>query len=157
MNKTISNCVFVFLFLFFTQAFADLDNIKENKLSDRISNLTNQLRCLVCQNQSLAESEAPLAVDLKKQVKNMVEQGRTDLEIREYMVARYGDFILYEPPLNIKTVLLWWGPFLFLIGMILMIKNIITKKNSTNLKNRFSPLDVLEAREKLEKNNESKR
>ena len=80
MNKTISNCVFVFLFLFFTQAFADLDNIKENKLSDRISNLTNQLRCLVCQNQSLAESEAPLAIDLKKQVKNMVEQGEPILK-----------------------------------------------------------------------------
>ena len=156
MNKTIFCCSFVSLFLFLTHASADLDDTKANKISDRISNLTNQLRCLVCQNQSLAESEAPLAIDLKRQVKNMVEQGRTDIEIRDYMVARYGEFILYEPPLNIKTVLLWWGPFLILIGMILMIRDIITKKNSPNLKNRFSALDILEAKEKLERNNEGK-
>ena len=122
----------------------------------RFIELSSELRCLVCQNQSLAESEAPLAIDLKRQVKNMVEQGRTDIEIRDYMVARYGEFILYEPPLNIKTVLLWWGPFLILIGMILMIRDIITKKNSPNLKNRFSALDILEAKEKLERNNEGK-
>ena len=156
MNKTIFCCSFVSLFLFLTHASADLDDTKANKMSGRISNLTNQLRCLVCQNQSLAESEAPLAIDLKRQVKNMVEQGRTDIEIRDYMVARYGEFILYEPPLNIKTVLLWWGPFLILIGMILMIRDIITKKNSPNLKNRFSALDILEAKEKLERNNEGK-
>ena len=156
MNKTICCCSFVYLFLFLTHASADLDDTKANKISDRISNLTNQLRCLVCQNQSLAESEAPLAIDLKRQVKNMVEQGRTDIEIRDYMVARYGEFILYQPPLNIKTVLLWWGPFLILIGMILMIRDIITKKKSPNLKNRFSALDILEAKEKLERNNEGK-
>ena len=155
MNKTIASCILLFLFM--GHAFGDAHNIKENKLPDRISNLTNQLRCLVCQNQSLAESEAPLAVDLKRQVKNMVERGKTDIEIRNYMVERYGDFILYEPPLNVKTVLLWWGPFLFLIGMILMIKNIIAKKNVPNLQNRFSALDVLEAREKLERNNEGKK
>ena len=137
MNKTIFCCSFVSLFLFLTHASADLDDTKANKMSGRISNLTNQLRCLVCQNQSLAESEAPLAIDLKRQVKNMVEQGRTDIEIRDYMVARYGEFILYQPPLNIKTVLLWWGPFLILIGMILMIRDIITKKKIAQLKKQI--------------------
>jgi cytochrome c-type biogenesis protein CcmH len=76
--------------------------------------LTSELRCLVCQNQSLADSHADLAIDLKNQVRSQMQAGKSDAEIREYMVARYGDFVLYKPPLKSTTALLWAGPFVLL-------------------------------------------
>jgi cytochrome c-type biogenesis protein CcmH len=77
--------------------------------------LTNELRCLVCQNQNLAESNAPLANDLRKQIYVQIKQGQTQQQIRDYLVTRYGDFILYKPPLNAATFGLWFGPLLLLI------------------------------------------
>jgi cytochrome c-type biogenesis protein CcmH len=74
------------------------------------------LRCLVCQNQTLADSNADLAVDLKRQIETLLAQGQTDNQIRDYMVARYGDFVLYRPPLQSNTLLLWIGPFAMLAG-----------------------------------------
>ena len=84
-------------------------------LEQRVARLAAELRCLVCQNQSLADSQADLAIDLKNQVRELVRAGRTDDEIRDYMVARYGDFVLYKPPLKATTLLLWTGPFLILL------------------------------------------
>lgn len=81
---------------------------------ERFQVLTNELRCLVCQNQSIADSNAPLAEDLRRQVREMMEDGKTDDEIREYMTARYGDFVLYRPPLKSTTWMLWFGPFILL-------------------------------------------
>ena len=79
--------------------------------------LNEELRCLVCQNQSIAESNAPLAEDLRVQVRQMIEQGKSDQDIRLYMTQRYGDFVLYRPPWNPRTWLLWAGPlFMLLIG-----------------------------------------
>ena len=83
-------------------------------LEQRVMRLTAELRCLVCQNQSLADSHADLAIDLKNQVRSQMQAGKTDAEIREFMVARYGDFILYKPPLKSTTALLWAGPFVLL-------------------------------------------
>jgi cytochrome c-type biogenesis protein CcmH len=74
------------------------------------------LRCLVCQNQTLADSNADLAVDLKRQIETLLAQGQSDNQIRDYMVARYGDFVLYRPPLQGNTLLLWIGPFAMLAG-----------------------------------------
>ena len=85
-------------------------------LEQRVMRLTAELRCLVCQNQSLADSHADLAVDLKNQVRSQMRAGKSDAEIREYMVARYGDFVLYRPPLKPTTALLWSGPFVFLVA-----------------------------------------
>jgi len=85
-------------------------------LEQRVMRLTTELRCLVCQNQSLADSHADLAIDLKNQVRSQMQAGKSDAEIREYMVARYGDFVLYRPPLKPTTALLWAGPFLLLAG-----------------------------------------
>ena len=86
-------------------------------LEKRVVKLTSELRCLVCQNQSLADSHADLAIDLKNQVRSQMQAGRSDAEIRDYMVARYGDFVLYDPPFKASTLLLWAGPFaLLLIG-----------------------------------------
>lgn len=85
------------------------------KLEARAMKLAAELRCLVCQNQSLAESHADLAIDLKNQVRTQLREGRSDAEIRDYMVQRYGDFVLYSPPLKATTLLLWAGPFLLLV------------------------------------------
>jgi len=83
-------------------------------LEQRVMRLTSELRCLVCQNQSLADSHADLAIDLRNQVRGQMQAGKSDAEIREFMVARYGDFVLYRPPLKSTTALLWGGPFLLL-------------------------------------------
>lgn len=88
-------------------------------LEKRVVKLTSELRCLVCQNQSLADSHADLAIDLKNQVRSQMQSGRSDTEIRDYMVARYGDFVLYDPPFKASTLLLWAGPFaLLLLGFV---------------------------------------
>lgn len=88
-------------------------------LERRVVRLTSELRCLVCQNQSLADSHADLAIDLKNQVRSQMLAGKSDAEIRDYMVARYGDFVLYDPPFKASTLLLWAGPFaLLLIGLL---------------------------------------
>jgi len=82
----------------------------------RVMNLATVLRCLVCQNQTLADSNAELAVDLRNQVRAQVKAGRSDEEIIDYLVARYGDFVLYRPPVKMTTVLLWGGPFVLLVA-----------------------------------------
>ncbi len=85
--------------------------------------LIQELRCLVCQNQNIAESNAPLAVDLKEQVAEMLQDGRSDTEIKDYLLARYGDFVLYRPPFKPLTWILWLGPFVLLaFGLFLAWK-----------------------------------
>jgi cytochrome c-type biogenesis protein CcmH len=84
-------------------------------LEKRLIQLASELRCLVCQNQSLADSHADLAVDLRNEVREQIKAGKSDDEIRAWMTARYGDFVLYRPPLKSTTALLWAGPFLLLI------------------------------------------
>lgn len=86
----------------------------------RYQDLINQLRCLVCQNQSIAESNADLANDLREQVRLQIEAGRRDEEIIDYMTARYGDYVLYRPPLKWKTSALWFGPFVILLAAIVV-------------------------------------
>jgi len=83
-------------------------------LDARLKALESELRCLVCQNQTLAESNAPLAEDLRKEVREQALAGKSDDEIRAYLVARYGDFVLYKPPVEPVTYLLWFGPFVLL-------------------------------------------
>ena len=89
----------------------------------RAVHLAEQLRCLVCQNQTIADSNAELAVDLRGQIREQIAQGRNDDEIVDYMVERYGDFVLYRPPLKATTVLLWFGPpVLLLLGIIFLFR-----------------------------------
>jgi len=89
-------------------------NADDPALERRLLALTADLRCVVCQNESLAESRAPLAKDLRQEVRDLMRQGRTDPEVVEYLTARYGDFVLYRPPFKPVTYLLWIGPALFL-------------------------------------------
>ena len=85
-------------------------------LEKRVMALSEELRCLVCQNQSLADSNAGLAVDLRDQVRELMQAGKSDQEIREFMVDRYGDFVLYNPPMKPATLVLWAGPFVLLVA-----------------------------------------
>jgi cytochrome c-type biogenesis protein CcmH len=92
---------------------------------ERYNKLIAELRCLVCQNQNLADSDAELAVDLRRKTYEMVSKDKSENEIAEYMVERYGDFVLYRPPLNSNTLLLWVGPFIILlVGVSLLIRTI---------------------------------
>ena len=85
-------------------------------LEARMVKITSELRCLVCQNQTIADSNASLAVDLRREARALLKQGKSDAEVVDYMTARYGDFVLYRPPLRATTLLLWFGPALMLAG-----------------------------------------
>jgi len=88
-------------------------------VEQRLIGISEEMRCLVCQNESLAGSRSDLANDLRAQIRTMVKAGKSDAEIRQYMVDRYGDFVLYRPPVKPTTWLLWLGPFtILLIGII---------------------------------------
>jgi cytochrome c-type biogenesis protein CcmH len=87
-------------------------------LEKRVLAISEELRCLVCQNQTIADSHAELAIDLKNQVREKLAQGMSDKDVIDYMVQRYGDFVLYRPPVKSTTWLLWFGPFLLLLGGI---------------------------------------
>ena len=94
-------------------------------LEKRVNEITSELRCLGCQNQTIADSHAELAIDLKNQVRGMVKAGQTQKQINDYMVKRYGDFVLYRPAFKPTTMLLWSGPFLLLlIGLTVLVINL---------------------------------
>ncbi len=85
-------------------------------IEQRMMALAEELRCLVCQNQTLADSHADLAVDLRQEIRELMQKGQSDEQVKRYLVARYGDFVLYRPPLKSTTWLLWFGPAVLLVG-----------------------------------------
>ncbi|GAB4197640.1 MAG: cytochrome c-type biogenesis protein CcmH [Wenzhouxiangellaceae bacterium] len=96
--------------------------------AQRHQQLSAELRCLVCQNQSLADSDAPLAQDLRREVLDLMRQGLNDQQIRDHLVARYSDFVLYRPPLNAATILLWFGPLLLLLLALALLYRAIRRQ-----------------------------
>lgn len=98
---------------------------------ERFEHLLSELRCLVCQNQTVAESPADLSNDLRVEVKEMLENGATDQEILNFMSDRYGDFVLYDPPVKPRTYLLWAGPFLFLIGGVIIALLLVNQRSKS--------------------------
>lgn len=105
------------LFPLLTWAGEAQDMAQDPVLEKRMIGLADKLRCLVCQNESLASSHAELAEDLRREVREQMKKGMSDDEILDYLVSRYGDFVLYDPPMKSKTLLLWLGPFaLFLLA-----------------------------------------
>lgn len=92
-------------------------------VEQRLIHIATELRCLVCQNESLAGSQAPLAQDLRREVRELIKQGKTDREIKDFLVSRYGDFVLYRPEFKPSTWLLWVGPFLLLfVGLFALVR-----------------------------------
>ena len=96
----------------------------------RFNKLTEELRCLVCQNQNLADSDAPLAHDLRREVHEMVLAGRTNEQIKQFLVARYGDFVLYRPPVQENTYLLWLGPLVLLLAGAWILRSSVRKRSA---------------------------
>lgn len=107
--------------LFSAALFAAEMRFENPQQQARYEHLINELRCLVCQNQTIADSNADLALDLRNKVAEQITAGKTDAEIIEYLTARYGDFVLYRPPLQANTILLWSGPLLLLIVGALLL------------------------------------
>ena len=98
-------------------------------LEARMLTITGELRCLVCQNQTIADSHADLAVDLRQQVREMLKRGLSDDQVRRYMTDRYGDFILYRPPLKATTAVLWLGPALLLAVALTALAVVIRRRS----------------------------
>jgi len=98
------------------------------QLQARYEAITKELRCLVCQNETIADSNASLAVDLRREVHQMIADGRSDDEIKDFMLARYGDFVLYKPRLSGKNILLWTAPVLFLLIGVLAALRFIKRR-----------------------------
>ena len=110
-----------------TATAGELYPFKSAKKQQEFTELSNQLRCLVCQNESLASSQAALAIQLRHEVYEMVKAGESSDDIKRYLVQRYGDFVLFKPPVNSLTYLLWYGPFV-LLGLGLLLWLVIAKQ-----------------------------
>ena len=107
---------------------ADAPPLAEDPVVEqRLIVISEELRCLVCQNESLAGSRADLAMDLRREIRTLIKDGKTDAEIRDYMVSRYGDFVLYRPPVKPITWALWFGPFLLLIGAVVILVRMVRR------------------------------
>lgn len=107
-------------------------------LEARLLRIAAELRCLVCQNQTIADSHADLAQDLRRQVREMLVRGDTDQQILDYMTARYGDFVLYRPPVKSTTALLWYGPAVLLVGGLVALV-LVLRRRSRMSPDRFDP------------------
>ncbi|HYQ71184.1 MAG TPA: cytochrome c-type biogenesis protein [Gammaproteobacteria bacterium] len=115
------------------QATATLESFKfaDEAAEQHFKDLIAELRCLVCQNQSLADSDAELAHDLRAEVYEMVQDGKSDAEVIEFLVQRYGDFVLYKPPMKPSTYLLWFGPFaLMILAGVLLLRAVRRQKRT---------------------------
>lgn len=123
----------------YTQAVIEEVAFSDPKQEQRYQSLIAELRCLVCQNQNLADSNAELAKDLRRRTIELINKGKSDKQILAYMRERYGDFVLYRPPFNKTTFLLWIGPFILLLLALLTIFKIVKRGNENDLmKNALS-------------------
>lgn len=135
MRVVVGKFMILFLLLLFNTATFAADNTELYAFASplykqRFYDLTNEFRCLVCQNQTLADSNAPLAQDMRKQILMMINQGETDKDITNFLVQRYGEFVRYQPPFNHATLLLWMMPaILLVIGLTLLLRYQINRFN----------------------------
>ena len=133
-NKTFIIIIFISLIHFFSNDSytVEPDEILENQKQElRARNISKNIRCMVCQNQSIDESNAPLAKDLRILIRDKIKEGNKDKEIYKFLTVRYGDFILLKPPLKLSTLALWFLPFIFLIIGIFIV--LYHNKKSTRI------------------------
>lgn len=119
-------------------------------VESRVMALSQDLRCLVCQGESLADSNADLARDLRQEIREMVLQGKSDRQIKDYLVQRYGDFILFRPPVKSTTLFLWYGPFLLLTVGTAALFLILKRRRSRTLEPELSEEELARARSLLD-------
>jgi cytochrome c-type biogenesis protein CcmH len=131
-----------------TAVFASATNeaaLAEDPVAEkRLQALSKELRCLVCQNETIADSNAELAVDLRREIRSMIRDGRSDADILDFMVTRYGDFVLYRPPVKAITLLLWGGPLVLLLVGIVAMRSYL-KRRSIQVAANDKPLSAEEA------------
>ena len=124
--------IVLFLMVFgFSVSVKAIDNgpvFEDPVMQSKYEQLISEIRCLVCQNQSIKDSNVFLAVDLRNEIRRLLENGRSENEIKQFLVDRYGDFVLYQPPLNEKTFLIWFSPLLLLLAGGIIIIKIIRKR-----------------------------
>ena len=124
--------IVLFLMVFgFSVSVKAIDNgpvFEDPVMQSKYEQLISEIRCLVCQNQSIKDSNVFLAVDLRNEIRRLLENGRSESEIKQFLVDRYGDFVLYQPPLNEKTFLIWFSPLLLLLAGGIIIIKIIRKR-----------------------------
>jgi cytochrome c-type biogenesis protein CcmH len=119
MKRLVMVALLLFGLVGLASAAIDAYDFKSDAERERFRVLTEQLRCPKCQNQNIADSNAPIAADLRKEILRMMDDGKSDAEIVDFLVARYGDFVRYKPPLEGRTLLLWYGPWLLLgVGLV---------------------------------------
>ena len=104
--------------LLFTVSFSSFAQMSDAEVETRAKEVGRSLRCVVCQNQSIDESDAPLAADMRKLVRTRLKQGDSNAEVIDYMQERYGDYVLLKPPVQVNTYILWFLPFLLLLGVL---------------------------------------
>ena len=136
--------LFIYLLIMSCSSYAlDYRQLSDPKQQESYETLTKELRCLVCQNQTIADSNAELAADLRRQVYEMLQQRKSKEEIIQFMTDRYGDFVLYKPPFKGKTSLLWIAPVVFLfVGLITVFFFIRRKKAVANLHSQAGDLEM---------------
>ena len=145
---------YLFIVLLICSSFNAQAKVAANTSADpaleaRMMVIAEELRCLVCQNETIAASHADLAVDLKTQIRIKLTQGQSQKQILDFMVERYGDFVLYRPPLKTTTVLLWLGPFTLLaIALLMLVLNVRRRRRSVQPA-ALSDADIAKARELL--------
>lgn len=131
-------------------SFAAIDTYEfaDQATRERFSTLTKELRCPKCQNQDIADSNAPIATDLRREIFRMLQAGQSDEQIVEFLVSRYGDFVLYKPPVTARTLILWYGPAVALgTGALLLLLMVIRRRRSSAANTDLCP----EERERLSK------
>ena len=135
LRSALCCAIMLIVMSFMGNTFADeAKSLADNPaLEAQVMNIAIDLRCLVCQNETIAGSHADLAIDLRNQIRDQLQQGKSKQEILDYMVARYGDFVLYNPPLKKNTLFLWLGPFALLaLGITLLFRHIRREQQSTS-------------------------
>ena len=125
----------------FARAADALPTAQDPVAQSRAVRLSEQFRCLVCQNQTIADSNADLALDLRQQIREQIAAGKSDSDIVSYMTARYGDFVLYNPPFKATTILLWLGPALFLFGGIVVLARVLLARRRVADPQELSPAE----------------
>ncbi|EKN0212691.1 TPA: cytochrome c-type biogenesis protein CcmH [Pseudomonas aeruginosa] len=125
MKRLLIACLLGLSLVGMTRAAIDTYQFKDEAERERFRSLTAELRCPKCQNQNIADSNAPIATDLRREIFRMLEEGKSNAEIVDFLVLRYGDFVLYKPPVDTRTYLLWYGPFALLglgaLGLVVLV------------------------------------
>ena len=132
IKKIFSSFLILIILISISWAFNPEEKLNNDEYESRARIISKNIRCLVCQNQTIDDSNAELAQDIRKLIRNQILEGKTDREVQEFLVSRYGDFILMNPPMKLETALLWLAP-LILISMGILIVFFSFRNNSKNL------------------------